>query len=41
MENRENALSGLRSSIDGFGSAFVPNEAMISLYESYLNNTGK
>lgn len=41
MENRENALSGLRSNMDGFGSAFVPNEAMITLYKSYLNNTGK
>jgi hypothetical protein len=41
IENRENALSGLRSDMDGFGSAFVPNEAMISLYESYLKNTGK
>ncbi|MFV0241238.1 MAG: hypothetical protein ACK5H4_14520 [Lacrimispora sphenoides] len=29
------------SNMDGFGSAFVPNETMISLYESYLNNAGK
>lgn len=41
IDNRENALNGLHSNIDGFGSIFVPNEAIISLYEAYLNNDEK
>ena len=41
IDNRKNALSSLRSNIDGFGSAFVPNEAIISRYEAHLNNSEK
>jgi len=41
IENRNDALSGLGSNINGFGSAFVPDETMISLFEQHLNTAVK
>lgn len=37
--SREQALDGLRSVIEGAGSTFVPDEAVLLNYEAYLKNS--
>lgn len=41
IDNRKDALNGICSNIDGFGSSFLPDEAIISFYEAHLNNSRK